>query len=92
MNKEDIYSLLGINSKTSAEVVKKAFREFARSHHPDFFPDDKNREERFKRVTSAYQNWKLLQKTVGEIARIGGAYHADRHDSGFKPWGFSCRA
>ncbi|MEI6127018.1 MAG: DnaJ domain-containing protein [Pseudomonadota bacterium] len=91
MNREDIYRLLGISQKAPAESVKKAFKNFAKHNHPDFFPDDPLREERFKKVTSAYQSWKLIQNTINEITRLKTAsirYSA----TGFKPWSFSCKA
>ena len=65
MDRENIYQLLGISEQVPAEAVKKAFRKFARANHPDFFPGDEIREARFKKVTSAYQNWKLIQGTKG---------------------------
>ena len=91
MKKKDIYQLLGINKKASAGIVKKAFREFAKDNHPDFFPGDKVREERFKKVTSAYQSWKLIQNTINEITRIKSTYSPVNAVT-FKSWGFSWRA
>jgi curved DNA-binding protein CbpA len=88
MNKEDIYQLLSISEKTTPEFVKKAFKNFAKANHPDFFPGDRLREERFKRVTSAYQNWKLIQSTVNQIRRLRTRYETS-NPSGFKPWSFS---
>jgi curved DNA-binding protein CbpA len=93
MNKDDIYRLLGINMNAPADLVKKAFKEFARDNHPDFFPGDRLREEKFKRVTSAYQTWKLIQNTISDIARIRTAsQYMQFASSGFKPWSFSCKA
>ena len=93
MNREDIYRLLGISCKTPAEIVKKAFRDFAKHNHPDFFPGDPLREERFKKVTSAYQSWKLIQKTINEITRLNiASQYINCSSSGFKPWSFSCKA
>ena len=67
---KDIYQLLGLSETASANRVKKMFREFAKRNHPDLFPEDKTREERFKTVTAAYQNWKTIQSTLSEIRRI----------------------
>jgi len=91
MNREDIYQLLGISKKASAGIVKRAFRKFAKDNHPDFFPGDKVREERFKKVTSAYQNWKIIQNTINEITRIKSTY-APVNAVRFKSWGFSWKA
>lgn len=93
MNKEDIYRLLGINERTPAELVKKAFKEFAKHNHPDFYPGDTLREEKFKRVTSAYHKWQLIQKTITEITRIKNASQYINYSSlEFRPWSFSCKA
>ena len=51
MFREDIYQLLKINDYVPAEFVKKAFREFAKENHPDLYPGDTVKEERFKMVT-----------------------------------------
>ena len=44
--KKDIYQLLGLSDNASADKVKKVFRDFAKRNHPDFFPKDKQREEK----------------------------------------------
>lgn len=38
----------------SAEDIRKAFRKLAKQHHPDANPGDKSAEERFKRVSAAF--------------------------------------
>jgi preprotein translocase subunit Sec63 len=91
MTREDIYQLLGISKKSPARLVKKAFREFAKHNHPDFFPGDKVREERFKKVTSAYQSWKLIQNAIKEITRMK-ITSAPINSMGFKAWRFSWKA
>ncbi len=91
MFREDIYQLLGISKKTPTFLVKKSFRDFAKKNHPDFFPGDLKREEKFKRVSSAYQSWKLVQGTIGEIKRL--RLNSDViNPPGFRPWKFSCNA
>lgn len=91
MQRENIYQLLKIRESATPETVKKAFREFAKDHHPDFFPGDVLREERFKRVNAAYQTWKLIENTLVQIRRLRTIYKPT--DSAvFKPWTFSCRA
>lgn len=91
MIRKDIYQLLGISKKAPAGLVKKAFRQFAKDNHPDFFPGDKVREERFKKVTSAYQSWKLIQNAIKEITRIKST-SAPINSMGFKAWRFSWKA
>ena len=44
----------------SLENLKKQYKKLAKMCHPDLHPEDKNAEEKFKRLTSAYK--KLLEK------------------------------
>jgi len=80
---KNIYQLLGLSEKATSNAVKKMFREFAKRNHPDFFPEDKEREEKFKLVTSAYKNWKNIQSTLTEMSRI-----RDNASTEFQPWAF----
>ena len=92
MNRKNIYWLLGLNEEVTAERIKKAFRQFAKENHPDIFPEDHVREERFKRVNSAYQHWKIIQKTVRQIKRLKSQSDvAPYRESKFIPWSFSQR-
>ncbi len=92
MNRESIYRLLNISENVPAEIVKRAFRNFAKHNHPDYFPGDSLREEKFKKVTAAYQSWKLVQGTLGQIRRLRHTTSAAGSSAEFKPWRFSCWA
>ncbi len=50
----DPYAALGVSKSSSAPEIKKAYRKLAKELHPDVRPDDAASEERFKRVTAAY--------------------------------------
>ena len=53
--KDDFYQVLGVNRKASADDIRKAYKRLARKHHPDLNPGDKNAEERFKKISEAYE-------------------------------------
>ena len=84
---KDIYQMLGLNENASADTVKKMFRAFAKRNHPDFFPEDSIKEEKFKMVTTAYQSWKTIQNTLNEIRRIKNSASTE-----FQPWAFKYAA
>lgn len=50
----DPYQELGVSRGASADEIRKAFRKLAKQHHPDTNPGDKAAEERFKRVSAAF--------------------------------------
>jgi DnaJ-class molecular chaperone len=51
---QDPYKELGVARSASAEDIRKAFRKLAKRHHPDANPGDKSAEERFKRISTAF--------------------------------------
>lgn len=50
----DPYKELGVSKGASADEIKKAFRKLAKELHPDKNPGDRKADERFKRVTAAF--------------------------------------
>jgi molecular chaperone DnaJ len=54
MAQPDLYKILGVDKKASAEEIKKAHRRLVRKYHPDRNPDDPKAEERFKEIQAAY--------------------------------------
>ncbi len=55
MPNEDYYELLGIGRDATEDEVKRAYRQLARELHPDTSNGDPRSEERFKKVTLAYE-------------------------------------
>ena len=51
---QDPYSELGVSRSASSDEIRKAFRKLAKQLHPDQNPGDKPAEERFKRVSGAF--------------------------------------
>ncbi|HET6469527.1 MAG TPA: J domain-containing protein [Geminicoccaceae bacterium] len=52
---ESLYSILGVTRSASDAELQKAYRKLAKIWHPDIRPGDKAAEDRFKRITAAYE-------------------------------------
>ncbi|MDE5540124.1 MAG: DnaJ domain-containing protein, partial [Bacilli bacterium] len=64
---EDYFDILGVDENTSAEDIKKAYRKLAKKYHPDNNPDDKNSEEKFKKINQAYETLTNSEKRKAYI-------------------------
>ncbi|HCV36571.1 MAG TPA: molecular chaperone DnaJ [Acidimicrobiaceae bacterium] len=51
---KDYYQSLGVDKRSSAKEITKAYRKLARKLHPDANPGDDVAEQQFKEVTAAY--------------------------------------
>ena len=51
--KRDYYEVLGIGKNATDAEIKSAYRERAKTYHPDLNPGDKEAEEKFKEVNEA---------------------------------------
>ena len=51
---QDPYAELGVSRSASAAELRKAFHKLAKKHHPDVNPGNKTSEEKFKRVSAAF--------------------------------------
>ncbi|MCH8933006.1 MAG: DnaJ domain-containing protein [Nitrospinae bacterium] len=52
---KDYYKILGVKKSAKISDIKKRYRELARKHHPDTNQGSKKAEEKFKRISEAYQ-------------------------------------
>ena len=81
---QDPYSELGVARGASADEIRKSFRKLAKAHHPDTNPNNKTSEERFKRITAAFDilgdEAKRKKFDRGEIDADGRETHP-----GFRP-------
>src|SRR2546422_2883046 len=87
--REDLYIVLEVNRHASVNEIKRAFRKLARRFHPDINPGDRHAEERFKRITEAYDI--LSDPLKREFYDINGFYTdgvLEQRGSGAS-WGFS---
>jgi len=53
-NNETYYSILGVNQNASQEEIKRAYRKLSLDLHPDRNKGDIEKENRYKKITSAY--------------------------------------
>jgi curved DNA-binding protein len=51
---DDYYKVLGIDKGDDAEAIKKAYRKLALKYHPDRNPNNREAEDKFKKISEAY--------------------------------------
>jgi curved DNA-binding protein len=73
----DLYAVLGVDRSSSHEEIQKVYKKLARKHHPDLNPGDRESEERFKEIASAYRvlsdpERRALYDEFGEISLSAG--------------------
>jgi molecular chaperone DnaJ len=88
-SKDDLYLILEVGRTASVNDIKRAFRKLARRYHPDINPGDSQAEERFKRITEAYDI--LSDPLKREFYDVNGFYTNGVLETGSTEtsWGFS---
>lgn len=68
------YEELGLTKEAKPEEIKKAYRELSKKYHPDKNPDDKEAEEKFKKISEAYEilSDPVKRKEYDETGKAGG--------------------
>jgi len=92
---DDYYKVLGVSRDATEAELTKAYRKLALKHHPDKNHENKEEaEEKFKRVTEAYDTLRDAEKRkiydqVGKEGLQGGFSGAGAGDAGFQGQGMT---
>jgi len=55
MGNKNYYDILGVAPDADLGTIKSAWRKIALDNHPDRYPGDSAKEERFKQASEAYE-------------------------------------
>jgi curved DNA-binding protein len=76
MDYKDYYKILGVERKASEDDIRKAYRKLAKQYHPDYNPNNKQAEDKFKEINEAYEVLSDAKKRS----------HYDRLGSDYSQW------
>ena len=85
---KDYYQVIGVAKNASAAEIKKAYRKLAQQHHPDANPGNKDAEERFKEIASAYDvlGDEEKRKSYDRVRDMGAAGFGGPGGGGASGW------
>jgi len=75
MTTRESYRILGVNSKSGLEEVRRRFRALAQKYHPDLNPDNPETAVQFRRVVEAYEK---VQAHLAKTPRGEKRYYRSR--------------
>jgi molecular chaperone DnaJ len=52
---KEYYDILGLKTNATQEEIKKAYRKLSKQYHPDLNPNNKEAENKFKKIAEAYE-------------------------------------
>ena len=78
---QDYYELLGVSKSSTPTEIKKAYRKLAIKYHPDKNQGDKEAENKFKEISSAYEVLSDEQKKA-RYDRLGHAAYTSSGGGG----------
>ena len=67
------YDVLGVNQTADDNEIKTAYRKLAKEYHPDKNQGNKESEEKFKKITEAYDTLSDSQKRSAYDYSLSGA-------------------
>ena len=88
MDYRDYYKILGVERKASDDDIRKAYRKLAKQYHPDYNPNNKQSEDRFKEINEAYEVLSDAKKR-SHYDRLGSDYSNWQRRSGGNPGDFN---
>lgn len=84
MNLSEARKILGVSKDASKDDIKKAYRSLAMKYHPDRNPDSKEAEEKFKKISLAYEiindPRKVKQSSPFGFNGFGGGFRKKQYD------------
>ncbi len=83
---QDFYKLLGVSRNASVKEIRQAYKRLARKHHPDVNPGDKAVEEKFKRISEAFEVLSDPEKRQ-KYDQLGHFYRQAQQSGQWRPTG-----
>ena len=87
--RDDLYFILEVARAATVADIKKSFRRLARRFHPDVNPGDRGAEERFKRISEAYEILSHPDKRLFYDENGFYTEGANERKNGSTAWGFT---